>query len=65
MFDQFVVSDAKQVVEGGMNPAKGALADAQDEIALGQNAVDALIVESVCAPRAGPPARPGARTGRP
>ena len=44
MFDQFVVSDAKQVVEGGMNPAKSALADAQDEIALGQNAVDALIV---------------------
>jgi len=44
MFDQFLVSDAKQVVAGGMNPAKGALADAQDEIALRQNAVDALIV---------------------
>ena len=45
MFYQSAVSDSEEIVKGGMDAAKVALADAEYEIPLSQNPMNALVVD--------------------
>ena len=49
MLHDFAVGESKQVIEGGMDAAVVALADAKDEVPLGQDTMNALIVSAPAA----------------
>ncbi len=45
MLGKLSVCHAKKVIEGRVRPVIGAFADTQDEAPLGQNPVDALVID--------------------
>ena len=45
MLHHFALREPKQIVEGGVNAVVAAFADAQDKIALGQDAMDSVVID--------------------